>query len=164
MISYVNVNKLVAIGAIAVTSIVGYFMYKSSKKETSSVKKYKEDNLDNSIDEMIDEATIENKNIADATERAVAKEVLYSLKNDALAAVTIEEFDRKLNEVKHVSERLRECTDPLAISSTIKFYKNRMVTHQEAVIRNEDSKAELEKLRTFMQGIKDIIRTVGIYA
>lgn len=161
MRTYVNINKVIS---IVVVVGFGIWMVKKSidaSKASKELEEYKKTSLDK-IDEAIDDATIKNDKIESPADRAMAREVLYSMKDEIRHASTTDDVDTALRRFRDTCDGFLNNNQVVTLSM-IEFHKKRI---EKAATEVKEAKAEAlkkEEIQAYMSGFRDIIRTVGVY-
>lgn len=158
---YININKALAIGALVVTGVAAVvYLFKESKK-SSELDEYKDQKLDG-IDEGINFASIENEKLDTCEDRAIAKEVLYHLKDRVRNASTKAEVDTRFSELIKSIDSFKT-NDPVSVKASIIFHKERLENIRIEGERERSNRFEKEKIVEIGNVAARIIRAVGCY-
>ena len=163
MRTYVNVNKVIG---IAIVVGFGIWMFKKSvdaSKAEKELNEYKKSKVDTEeIDNAIDEATVKNDKIESPADRAEAREILYSMKDEITHANTKDDIDSALRRFRDTCNGFL-VNESIVTKSMIEFHKKRM---EKAAITKRETRAEnlkREEIQAYAGAFRDVIKTVGIY-
>lgn len=158
---YININKALAIGALAVTGIAAALYFIKESKKSSELNEYKDQKLDG-IDKEINSASIENEKLDTCEDRASAKEVLYHLKDRVRNASTKTEVDNKFADLITSIDSFKT-NDPVSVKASIIFNKARLESIRLEGERVQTERFEKEKIIEAGNVAAKLIRTVGCY-
>lgn len=158
---YINVNKALAIGALAVAGIAAAWYFVKESKKIDSLNEYKEKKLDG-VDEVINKASIDNDKLESFQDRAIAKEVLYSLKDRVRNASTESDVDAKFNELINEAQSF-VVNDSVSVKASIIFHKSRMDARKAEDEKVQEHTFEKEKIVEGGKVAASLIRAVGTY-
>lgn len=162
---YININKAMAIGALAIAGIAAaWYIVKETSKETKKLEElndYKKKKLAD-IDQEINKATVDNEKIDNFKDRAIAKEVLYNLKDRVRNASSESEVDSRFNELTNEIDAFIQ-NDPVSVKASIIFHKARMDSIKEEASIVQKQTFEKEKIIEGGKVAATLIRTVGTY-
>lgn len=158
---YININKALAIGALAVAGIAAAWYFIKESKKVDDLNEYKKQKLDG-VDEVINKASIDNEKLESFQDRATAKEVLYNLKDKVRNASTKSDVDAKFNELINEAESF-VANDSTSVKASIIFHKARMDARKAEDEKVQEHTFEKEKIIEGGKVAASLIRTVGTY-
>lgn len=158
---YLNINKTIAIGALAALGIAAVWYCVKESKKSSELDEYKKKKLAD-VDAEINKATVDNEKIENFQDRATAKEVLYNLKDRVRAAKSETDVDTKFNELTNEIDAFIN-NDPVSVKASIIFHKARMDALKDENERIQTQAFEKEKIIEGGKVAASLIRTVGTY-
>lgn len=158
---YININKALAIGALVVTGVAAVVYFFKESKKSSELDEYKNKKMED-VDIDINSASVNNEKLDSYEDRAVAKEVLYHLKDRVRNASTKSEVDTRFSELIKSIDSFKT-NDPVSVKASIIFHKARLESIRLEGERVRTERFEKEKIIEAGNVAAKLIRTVGCY-
>ena len=158
---YININKALAIGALVVTGVAAVVYLFNETKKSSELDEYKNKKMED-VDIDINSASINNDKLESYEDRAVAKEVLYNLKDRVRNASTKSEVDARFSELIKSIDSFK-INDPVSVKASIIFHKARMDARKVEDTKIQEHTFEKEKIIEGGKVAASLIRTIGTY-